>query len=260
MSSSRRTTGEINILAMLDGHAPGRRRGARRAMAWYGAAGVLACSLLVALAWLVRGASTPARDSGAAAQASTQPARSVRPAPASRDPGLDAGAPRDNVAVDLPALRAPLTADGPVTIRAPDRYASPARGAVIVDMPQPAAATAPTPALAVAAVPALPRPQPATARHPATHAAVPASPSARALPPYRTNSPQALTHADPAAPRPKRATAASRTAPPATTVDTDVALISAILQHTGARNEAADGAGTAACADKACGPRMPTRQ
>jgi hypothetical protein len=71
---------------------------------------------------------------------------------------------------------------------------------------------------------------------------------------------QALAHADPAAPRPKRSGGTSRTTPPSAAVDTDVALISAILQHTGTRNEAADGAGTTACADKPCGPRMPSRQ
>ena len=65
-----------------------------------------------------------------------------------------------------------------------------------------------------------------------------------------------LAHADPAL-RQKRA--ATRV-PSSAAVDTDVALISAILQHTGTRNEAADGAGTAPCADKSCSPRLPSRQ
>jgi hypothetical protein len=37
-------------------------------------------------------------------------------------------------------------------------------------------------------------------------------------------------------------------------------VISAILQHTGTRNEAADTAGTPACADKSCGAHLPSRQ
>jgi hypothetical protein len=60
-------------------------------------------------------------------------------------------------------------------------------------------------------------------------------------------------------PRAKRT--APRTTPSTAPVDTDVALISAILQHTGAPHEAAsDGAVTPSCADKSCGPHMPSRQ
>jgi hypothetical protein len=215
MSSSRRATGEINILAMLDGQAPGRRLRALPAVVWYGAAGVLACSLLAALAWLVRGA-TPARDAGAAGAA-----HAFAP-------------PTQSVAVPDMAAAAAATV--------------PARGAVIIDLPQPAATTAPSPVLAAAS------------HHPVTHPTTPAVPSARPQPAFRPIPAQAPIHADAAAPRPKRAAGTSRTTPPSTTVDMDVALISAILQHTGPRNEAADGAGTAACADKSCNPRLPSRQ
>jgi len=258
MSSSRRTTGEINILAMLDGQAPGRRLLALPAFVRYGAAGVLACSLLVALAWLVRGAA-PTRDPGkaGAAQASaqpTQPTRSVPPTPDSRD----AGDARATSPVAVPGMRATLAADTPVSVPAPDTYAAPAaRGAVIIDLPQPA------PAMAASAVPVhAPAGTGIThtpSRHPPTHPATPAVPPTRPQPAVRPMSSQALAHADQPA-RPKRSTGTSRATPPSATVDTDVALISAILQHTGTRNEAADGAGTAACADKSCGPRMPPRQ
>lgn len=227
MSSSRRATGEINILAMLDSRAPGRRLRALPAAAWCGAAGVLACCLLAALAWLVRG-TTPTQEAGkaGAAQASaqaTQGARSARPAP--------------------DAYEAPV---------------SPARGAVLIVLPQPA------PSMAVSDV-AVHAPIGAgtartASRHPITHPAPPAVSTAWPQPASRTMSSQALAHADPAAPRPKRSAGAARTTPPSTTVDTDVALISAILQHTGTRNEAAAGAGAAACTDKPCGPRMPPRQ
>jgi len=170
MSSSRRATGEINILAMLDGQAPGRRLLALPAGVWYGAAGVLACFLLVALAWLVRGA-TPTRDAGkaGAAQASaqpTQPTGSARPTPD--------------------------------TYAAP---AAPARGAVIIDMPQPAPAMAASD-VAVRAPAGAGTPRPAS-RHPITHPATPAVPSARPQPVSRTVPSQALAHADPVAPRPR---------------------------------------------------------
>jgi len=227
MSSSRRGTGEINILAMLDGRAPGRRLRAPPAVVWYGAGGVLACALLVGLAWLVRGAtSTPGTGKADAAQAAAPPTQPSRTVPAT-----------------------------------PDRYAAPAastRGAVIIDLPPPA------PAPAASAVPVHAPPGAGTvrppSRHPLTHPATPAVPSTRPQPAPRTMPSQAQAHADPAAPRQKRSGGTSRTTPPSATVDTDVALISAILQHTGTRNEAADGAGTAACADKSCGPRMPSRQ
>jgi hypothetical protein len=239
MSSSRRATGEINILAMLDGQAPGRRFLARPAVVWYGAAGLLACSLLVALAWLVRGATpahgaatttaiTAATPTTGTAQASTQPAQSALPAPD---------------AYTFPAVT------------------TPARGAVIIDLPQPVAAVAAADmAVHTPAGTATTRPQSAAPRHPVAHPAPPPVPSARPQPAYRTAPSQTLAHAEAVPARPKRGAASSRAAPPPATVDTDVALISAILLHTGARNEAADGAGTPACADKACGPRMPSRQ
>jgi hypothetical protein len=235
MSPSRRTTGEINILAMLDGRAPGRRLLARPAVVWYGAAGVLACALLVALAWLVRGA--------------TEPARSLPPVPDSRQ----ANDARASIPVAVPGMRATPAAESPVSGPAPDMVASagatgPARGAVIIDLPQPAPPMA-------SAVPVR-----TPARHAATHPATPSIPSARPQPALRTSSSQALVHADPAPSRQKRAAGGARTTPSTATVDTDVALISAILQHTGTRNEAADRADTAACVDKPCGPRMPPRQ
>jgi len=232
MSSSRRTTGEINILAMLDGQTPGRRfRAVPRAL-WYGAAGVLACSLLAALAWLVRGG-TPARDAAPAA---------------SRDAGT----------------ASVLHADGDAP-----------RGALIVDVAQPAPAMAPAPAAvptasatpphpAAGVEPARSRPDAArqTTTHATAHATAPAAPSARTQPANRTMPPHApsLAHAGPAPSHQKRGASASRTTPPAAAVDTDVAVISAILQHAGTRNEAADAADTPACADGTCGSRLPSRQ
>ena len=273
MSSSRRATGEINILAMLDGQAPGRRFLALPAVVRYGAAGVLACALLVALlvarSWVVRGA-TPTRDADTAgtAQASAQPVQSAqrtqsaRPAPGGRD-AVDA---RDNLAVDVPVMRATLATEAPVSVPAPDMATSPgtvgpAHGAVIIDLPQPAPPMASAMPVRTPTGTEMARSVArGVARHAATHPGTPSIPSARPQPALRTNSSQALAHADTAPSRQKRTAGAPRSTPSTATVDTDVALISAILQHTGTRNEAADGAGTAACADKPCGPRMPPRQ
>jgi hypothetical protein len=272
MSSSRRPGGEINILAMLDGQAPGRRLRALPAVFWYGAAGVLACSLLVVLAWLVRGA-TPARNAEAAgaAQAALRP-ETARPgtAAATRD------AAGDGLHVTLPSMHAALAGEtpAPASVPAPPQTAEPpdttvpatARGAVIVDVaadaapPSTLAATAAAPAHAAAG--ATSRSQPAAAGHTPPRATALAIPPARPQPGYRAVPPQTplLAHGEAAPPRQKRAAAASRTRPPPAAVDTDVALISAILQHAGADSGAADAAGTSGCADKSCNPRLPSRQ
>jgi hypothetical protein len=221
MSSSRRTNGEINILAMLDGHAPGRRIFARPAVLWYAAAGVVACSLLVVLAWLVRG-ETPARDTATAGATRS----------AAHDAETPAYAARDSIQVAVPSMH---TAPADDTL-----VPAPSRGAIVVDVAPPAPAMVPAPAAAA--------PTPAAPAHTAAHH-TPVHPQASRPAP-------SLAHADPA-PRQKRA--GSRAATSAT-VDTDVALISAILQHTGTRNEAAEGTETAPCADKSCNPRLPSRQ
>ena len=262
MSSTRRPGGDINILAMLDGQTPGRRLRALPAVFWYGAAGVVACSLLVVLAWLVRGAA-PARDTQAAGAAQV----ALRPGTAR--PGTAAatrGAARDGMSVTVPSMHTAPAEEAPAPAIA--------HGAVIVDVAPPSvppsALAAATPATPAHAVPgATSRPQPAAAAPTPTRTTAAAVPPARPQPAYRTAPPQTplLAHGEP--PRQKRAAAASRARPPSATVDTDVALISAILQHagtgtgTGTGNDAADAAdaaGTSACADKSCKPRSPPRQ
>lgn len=254
MSSSRRPGGEINILAMLDGQAPGRRLRALPAVFWYGAAGVLACSLLVVLAWLVRGA-TP--TGGAEADRTAQAA--LRSGTARSATTVPRDATGDSPPVTVPSMHAAPAGEAPASATT--------RGAVIVDaapaMAPPSALAAATPAApAHAASGAPPPPQPAAAGRTSTRATVAAAPPARPQPAYRTMSSQTplLAHGEPTPPRQKRAAAASRARPPSATVDTDVALISAILQHAGAGNDAADAAGTSACADKSCNPRLPSRQ
>ncbi|MCS0582705.1 hypothetical protein NX784_14015 [Massilia pinisoli] len=262
MSSSRRATGDINILALLDGQARGRRFRARPVF-WYGTAGVLACSLLVALAWLVRNATPPRHKDTAGANASV--AHEVH---ATVAPGGGTAARASAFAIEHDvnaALAAETSAQPPASARAvaePGAHASATiRGAVIVDLAGP---TSPpsiaTPSIATPPPAAPPhstadmtpsRAQPPAVHHPATRA----QPASRTV----TNQAPVLAHAGGVPPRQKRATAA-KTTPPAT-IDTDVALISAILQHTGAPHEAAaDGAITPPCADRSCGPRMPSRQ
>lgn len=254
MSSSRRATGDINILALLDGQSSGRRLRARP-LFWYGTAGVLACSLLVALAWLVRSATAP-RDADAAVAhgahtnpAPSNPATTVRDIGSALDHDVNAALAAEASAQPLASARASAEARMPSSSTAGD--------AVIVDL---AGSTPPAPIATLPTVPAhgtagvaTPRAQPSAVHHPAARP----QPAYRAVPPETP----ALAHAATVPPRQKRA--ASRTTPPIATVDTDVALISAILQHSGAPREAAsaaDAAAMPACADKSCGPHMPSRQ
>lgn len=269
MSPSRRTTGDINILAMLDGQAPGRRLRVLPAAFRYGAAGVLACSLLATLVWLVQddtparaavkddaaqasshpGAAGPAaRPAGATAPRDTQPARThdVELIVTQRDDLLPAS---DSMSVSVPGTR---TAPARTTASPALRGTAATRGAVIIDMPQPAPAVA-------TAIPATPAHdaagmattdvQPAPGGHATTRTTAQATPLARAP----------LARTGPTTAHQKRGAAASKTVPPSA-VDRDVAVISAILQHTASRSEAADTAPAPACPDKSCATRMPSRQ
>jgi hypothetical protein len=259
MSSSRRATGDINILALLDGQSRGRRFRARP-MVWYGTAGVLACSLLVALAWLVRSATPPRHTGTAGANASV--AHEVH---ATAAPGSDTAAHASAFAIEHD-VNAALAAETSAQPHAPEpavaepstQSSATVRGAVIVDLAGPT--SPPSMATTAPAAPphASPGPAPSRAQPPAVR-----HPPARLEPAYRTIPTQApvLAHAGSAPLRQKRT--AAKTPPPTVAVDTDVALISAILQHTGAPHEAAaagDTAATPPCADKSCGPHMPSRQ
>jgi len=240
MSSSRRASAEINILAMLDGQTGKRRRftGLSRAM-WYGGAGVLACALLGAAAWMVHdqaGGGFEGRVSTGpavvpleiASETLPNPALPVEPAPAHGAAIVDVAAP-DGVA----------TADIPPPRFRPDEHElreahhhPPARPVI---------------AAATPAAPPAPPVQPAViAARPAVHHAPKAAsrPAAKAVP---------RVAALPAHPRRASAPAKPR---PAQTVDTDVALISAIIQHVNKRGELKDGAD---CGDKPCAPKLPTR-
>jgi hypothetical protein len=209
MSSPRRSGGEVNILATLDGL--GTRPHARRALLRYGAGGLLACALLGSVAWMVRGPT---------------------PAPA-----------RSTVAVELPA---------PVVTRVgkPAEFAAAAAPATIVNLPAVAAVDAqPAPAGA----PAEPSAGVSAPRHTGAHASAlktaPKAAPARA-PAVRTG--VAAVHPMPHAAA--KRLAAARSAPAPAAVDTDVALITAIMQHAANQRPTPEDGN---CPDKPCGPRTP---
>jgi hypothetical protein len=232
MSSARRSANEINILAMLDRHEAGglpRRllRGlrGRSAMFWYGGAGVLVLGLLGTLGWLARDSGAPPADAALAG--------AVTPAAGQAGGGVVRAAPP--AAVSLPRMEAaPAAAPEAAAAGGPEATlaSAPAAGATVVEV-----APAPLPE-ADAPVPrdiqrdTQAAAQQATQRLAAhTPAAKPAARTASSKPPAGAR-PAALAHAEP---RARRAPAAAKPAPAA--VDTDVALISAIIQHANKRQE-----------------------
>jgi hypothetical protein len=215
MSSPRRAGAEVNILAMLDGRTGrplSKRFPALPRKAWYGAAGVLAVTLLGTLAWLVR---SPDLEPGEGTLAS-------QPTPIQ------------------PAAHAAIVQPDPVPEPAPVLLAQPApvQGATIVnvDPPQNAVAPAPAPARTELAD-ATPGARPVAQKTALAHAPLP---HAHAAPPRAASSQARHGPATPApAPARKRAPAQAKPGqPPA--VDTDVALISAIIQHVNKRGELKD--------------------
>lgn len=225
MSSTRRKENEVNILAMLDRHEaaglPQRiLRGLRGlpAVAWYGAAGVLVCVLVGVLAWLARDSDPPASADTALAGAVT-----VKPAEAI------AAAPPEPASA---SLAAPDALPGPV----PDPDPVPAAGAAIVDV-APAPAPAAEPEESEAPVHALP-PQHAGRAAPHEFAREPqrlATHTATGQSALHTAAGKALAHGEP---RRRHSTSLPKAAPEP--LDTDVALISAIIQHANQRQEAED--------------------
>jgi hypothetical protein len=208
MSSPRRAGAEVNILAVLDGRTGkplSKRFPALPRAAWYGAAGMLALTLLGTLAWLMRSPDVEPSDATVASQ----------PTPI------------------LPAAPGPVVQPDPVPEPVLQAQPTPPHGAIIVDVdpPQPAEAPVPTPATARVEAPdprppARPLAQKTALAH--THAAPASRPAAA---PART----AASQPRPATGRKHAPAAAKPGQPPA--VDTDVALISAIIQHVNKRGE-----------------------
>jgi len=238
MSSTRRTASETNILAMLDRHesgGPGRRmlRRLRRvpALAWYGAAGVLAIGLVGSLAWLARDSATPPPVDSALAGP---------PGPAVPGAPPVAASPSSNPPL---AVSADATAEAVSKADAGLAASTPAAGATIVDL---APADAAPPAEALPPLRVLP-PQERAGRilprdgrrasqddrqHESRHERL----AAAAKSPRTTNGKPAATAQAHLDARPRRTAAAPKQAPAA--VDTDVALITAIIQHASKRQDA----------------------
>lgn len=241
MSSSRRTGGEINILAMLDGKTPGmlsrRVLGLPRTF-WYGVAAITVCLLVAALAWLAR---TPASSRSADRdEAMLQPPPPVPvPAPVPTVPDVPASPPRITPGA--------IIIDGAGASASPAQTTPPAMTPPLTSsqsLHDAAATTAPAHTHA------------RSPKHPPAHAAVRATTGERKP---ATPHPGA-SHADAPA-RTKRPTGTTKPTPPAA-LDTDVALISAIIQHTNAHPDPADAENDAAppCTKPGCHARLPNRQ
>jgi hypothetical protein len=219
MSSTHRAANEVNILAMLERQAGGA--GVRRVFGvrlttlacWSGGA-VLACTAVASVAWL-------ARDTDAARTVDTTLAgAAVLPATSRADP-VEVG----NARLVVPAAPAVQTVQA--------MQVSPRPGATIVNLA--GAVPIEPPSAAAAAAPAVAAPLPAhvqayrrtahEARRPATHIVAAHIPAARNAAPK------------PVAAAPVRTRHPAGGAKPGATpaVDTDVALISAIMQHGGPR-------------------------
>jgi hypothetical protein len=277
MSATRRAASETNILAMLDRQASGaltqrllRSARAMPAMFWYGSAGMLVCGMVATLAWL-------AHDSGASAAVDTALAGSVTPGgarvvevaavlPAAADHASVTASVTAHVPANLP-VNVPASVSAPLhePADAPLGEPAPKAGATIVNVASAAAEPAehalPPPARALAGQQHSGRITPREAQREPQRLAVQAAMARSAAP--RTAAlgkpapaalrPAGLAHAGPAAAHGRRQAAPAKAAAPS--VDTDVALISAIIQHAATRQETEE----AACADRACGPRMPAK-
>lgn len=241
MSSSRRSGAEINILAMLDGQArkPGPFARLPRA-AWYGSGGVLACALVGAVAWLVHDQSGSGFEGRVPAGPPVVPLEIVSetvPNPALQvDPPRTHGATVVDVAaaVDAAADAASAVQPAPSGARVLDDARQEAQLLAAVTPasapPQAAVPVRPDMPAMVAVSAAVTRPA-----HHAPHRVQPkAAPSARSV--LAEARQPASTHVRGAAPTAQKAKPASAA------VDTDVALISAIIQHVNQRGEVKDGA------------------
>lgn len=246
LMSSRRGAGEENILAMLERDSA-RRSGTRMSssrLAWYGAAAAFSGILVGVVAWLVY----DNHETASALQVQVQ---------AERVPEIDAVSPpalldAPHTMASAPAPQAPSAA---VIV---DQPPGPAAPPPLVMLPPEPAARARPPAPPKEPAPVAPRPAAATvAATVAASAAAGAKAAPAAAKPVKTSKAEKAGKADkadtparadkPAKPAARvakagrlgaKAGAPARTrgkaaapAPPEAAVDTDVALISAIIQH-----------------------------
>jgi len=238
MSSSRRSSSDVSILAMLDGL--GTRPRARRTLLWCAMGGTLACALVGTLAWMAHDPA-PATEPPVVALA--------LPAPAATAAANEAAQVSAQTASPVVAQVTPPAPPRPDP--APAALSAAPGGATIVNLPTLSGADA-TPALAATALPA--------AAHAAPHA-VPA-PKHPPVPALRTEPVRQTGRANVAAirgaahPAAKRHAGASRAVTAPAVVDTDVALITAIMQHAANGRDGVDDSG---CSDKSCTAHTPAR-
>jgi hypothetical protein len=259
--SSRRGAGEENILAMLErdsARRPGSRMSGMR-LASYGAAAALAGILAGGVAWL-------AYDNHTTAQG-LQPEYGLANVAAPPVMG--------DAALPPPVSPVPPAA---VTAPAPAPVPDPARSAVIVDESarerQAAAASAPPPLVMLPPhevtgakpPPATPRPTQESVRPKRVKSAAPA-PARPAAQKKADKAPKLASRATKPAPargantakaRPEPARTRKAEATAAAPVDSDVALISAIIQHSERHRGDRSDRDSGACSGPKCPPK-PTR-
>jgi hypothetical protein len=240
MSSGRRAGSEQSILEMLERDTGrGNRRGNRSRLAWYGAGSALAVGLIGLLAWLAHDSAPPQEAQPmVVAEVAGSAERSSKPDPVDELMGLnepdDPPRPHHAAVIDEQAVHAakPLTPVGLLRTSSQPPLAAPGAGsgAVVQDDPTASAMVKATDAASHEA----PKNRPAHTAAPARQR-VPARPTASSA----HSSPRKTAHNTPRARK-----TAQPAAPGHSTVDSDVALISAVIQHSSARD--------AACADAAC--------
>ena len=255
LMSSRRGAGEENILAMLERDSA-RRSGARMTsprLAWYCAAAAFSGILVGVVAWLAY----DSHETATAMQVQVQAER-VAEGDAVAPPSLP-DAPHPQPSAPAPEVPAAATiVDQPQSMpAAPPLVMLPVEPATKAGPPAPAKETAPSQAstVPVPASPAAPAKavapaegKPAKSDQPAALAKAdkPVKPAARAVKNQRPATARATT---PARTRDK----AASPAPTEPAVDTDVALISAIIQHS--ERHRGERAQPAPCTGPKCPPQ-----
>jgi hypothetical protein len=266
LMSSRRGAGEENILAMLERDSA-RRIGIRMSglrLASYGAAAALVGILAGGVAWLAydnhKGAQElQARHDAAVVVRPVMPDGALPPpAPSVVAPAPVVEAPRTAVIVDESASKRDTTVAGgvPPLVMLPPQELNGAKP--VAPAPRtmqesvPAKPVAPAPRTMQESVPAKPaKPEPARV---AARSGGEKKPEKAAKPASRPAKPALARASGPAKAKPEVATRARKPAPSAEApVDSDVALISAIIQHSERHRGEREAAG--ACNGAKCPPK-----
>lgn len=256
LMSSRRGAGEENILAMLERDSA-RRNGTRMTrgrLAWYCAAAAFSGILVGALAWL-------AYDNHETASALQVQVQAERVAEGSADqvaaPVVADAHPEPSAPAPAPTST-PAPAPAPATIVDQPHGMASAPPPLVMLPPENAKTTAPPAKTATLAEAAAPEPKPARSdqREALAKAGKPEK-SDKPVKPERTAAarPQRPSAAKAPAPARTRKPAASAPADPA--VDTDVALISAIIEHS--ERHRGERTQPAPCSGPKCPPPPPPR-